>query len=105
VDAKASAYAYWLHRGCRVQIPPQRFLEDVDDGFQVAHSLRALLFATNLRAHLERAYGPGWFAHREAGALLGGVWSAGRQVPVEDLGRQVGVASLDLAPLVKLLTA
>jgi hypothetical protein len=104
VDAKASAYAYWLHRGCRVQIPPQRYLEDVDDGFYVAQYLRAWIFEAQLRRYLEQMFGAEWFARREAGDLLKGLWRVGQQHPVEELARQIGAPGLDLAPLVAQLT-
>ena len=105
VDAKASAYAYWLQRGCRVRVPPQRFLEDVDDGFYVAQYLRAWVFEAQLRRYLEQSFGAEWFARREAGDLLRGLWSVGQKYPVEELARQIGAPGLDLAPLVKQLTA
>jgi hypothetical protein len=105
VDAKASAYVFWLHRGCRVQIPPQRFLEDVDDGFYVAHYLRAWIFESQLRRHLENTFGPEWFARREAGDLLKGLWHVGQQYPVTELARQIGAPGLDLAPLVAQISA
>jgi hypothetical protein len=104
VDAKAGAYAYWLHRGCRVQVPPQRYLEDVDDGFYVAQYLRAWIFEVQLRRHLEQTFGAEWFAQRRAGDLLKGLWRVGMQHPVEELARQIGAPGLDLAPLVAQLT-
>jgi hypothetical protein len=100
VDAKASAYAFWLYRGCRVQIPPQRFLEDVDDGFYVAQYLRAWIFEAQLRRHLEQTFGAEWFAQRRAGDLLRDLWRVGQQYPVDELARQLGAPGLDLAPLV-----
>lgn len=104
VDAKAHAYVYWLGRGCRVQIPPQRFLSDVDDGFYAAQYLRAWIFEAQLRRHLENTFGAEWFADRRAGEFLKGLWRVGQRDPVEELARRISTPGLDLNPLLQDIT-
>jgi hypothetical protein len=100
VQGKANAYVYWLKRGCQVQIPPERYLEDVDDGFYVAQYLRAWIFEAQLRRHLEQNFGAEWFARRATGDFLKDLWHIGQQYTVDDLARQIGAEGLDIRPLV-----
>ncbi len=105
VKGKAAAYVHWLKRGCRVQIPPERYLADVDDGFYVAQYLRAWIFEAQLRHYLETTFGDAWFAEPAAGEFLVDLWRVGQQYPVEELARQIGAEGLDLNPLAEQLTA
>ncbi len=104
VDGKANAYVFWLKRGCQVQIPPTRYLEDVDDGFYVAQYLRAWIFEAQLRRYLEQTCGLEWFADSAAGQFLKELWHIGQQHSVEGLARQLGADGLDIEPLVQELS-
>ena len=105
VQGKTAAYVHWLKRGCRVSIPPERYLDDVDDGFYAAQYLRAWIFEAQLRRHLEATFGAEWFARPPAGEFLRDLWRIGQQYPVEELARQLGAEGLDLNPLLEQLTA
>jgi hypothetical protein len=105
VDGKAKSYVHWLRRGCRVRIPPQRYLADVDDGFYAAQYLRAWMFEAQLREHMERTFGAEWFANRAAGEFLKGLWRIGQQHTIEELAHRIGVAALGVNPLIRQLTS
>jgi len=104
VDAKATAYAHWLQQGCKVQVPPQRYLEDVDDHFYGAQYLRAWIFEAQLRLYVELTFGVEWFRQPGAGRFLKDLWHIGQQYPVDELAHQIGSRGLHIAPLVQQLT-
>ncbi len=64
------AYSETLGGILGVQVPPERYLKDVDDGFYSAQYLRAWIFEAMLREFLRRELGERWWAHPDSGDLL-----------------------------------
>jgi hypothetical protein len=73
-------------------------LQDADEWFASATSLRARLFAAGLRERLRSQHGRRWFASRAAGGELIDVWNTASRHRAEELARMLwgGDLSFDL---------
>ena len=85
--------------------PRSGFLADMDDGFYSADYLRAWIRAAQVRAHLRREAGEGWWRRAETGELLRGLFREGTQPSSEDVAARLGFEPLDTGPLVAELAA
>jgi hypothetical protein len=93
-------YARRLADATGVAWPPQLWLEDVDPGFYVACYLRAWALADRLREALRGRWGERWFAQREAGEYLRGLWREGQRSDGDELADAIdGGGPLDLTAL------
>jgi hypothetical protein len=91
-----TAYCDLLGEALHLPIPPERYLDDVDDGFYVAGYLRAWIFEAQLRRFILEHYGEGWYESRDAGGFLKELWSVGLRDSVDEIARlRVGAAKLD----------
>ncbi len=100
-----TAYRDILGEILHLPIPPERYLEDVDDGFYVASYLRAWIFERQLGNFLLEHFDEGWYESREAGKFLKSIWSIGMRDPVDELARtHLGAKGLDPVPLIEELT-
>jgi hypothetical protein len=95
----ADAYARLLGGAVRVPWPGATYLSDLDPGFYVACYLRAWALETHLRAHLRERFGERWFAQREAGDVLRGLWREGQRLSAEELLSELTGAQLDFRVL------
>lgn len=96
-----SAYRDILSEILHVNIPPERYLDDVDDAFYVAAYLRAWIFERQLGSFIEEQFGEGWYESRDAGGFLQSLWSIGMRDSVAELARtRIGAKGLDVAPLI-----
>ena len=96
-----AAYRDILGEILHVSIPPERYLDDVDDAFYVAAYLRAWIFERQLESFLEEHFGEGWYESRDAGGFLRSLWAIGMRDSVAELARtRVGAQGLDIQPLV-----
>lgn len=81
----------------------RHFTEDalvgIEEPFQAAHSLRAALFAEQLRLYLVREYDEEWFSALRAGKFLVELWREGTRYTAEELLRFMGYDGFDSAPL------
>lgn len=99
------AYTQFLGDVLHLPIPPERYLDDVDDGFYVAGYLRAWIFQRQLQNFLEGEFGEGWYESRSAGGFLKSIWAMGLRDSVEELARtHIGVAGIEPGPLIKELS-
>ncbi len=100
-----NAYTQTLGDVLHLPIPPERYLDDVDDGFYVAGYLRAWIFQRQLQNYLEAEFGEGWYQSPGAGDFLKSIWAMGLRDPVEELARtHIGVEGIDPRPLIKELS-
>lgn len=91
-----TAYRDILTDVLHVGIPPERYLEDVDDAFYVAGYLRAWIFERQLGRFMLESFGEGWYESREAGKFFRSLWSAGLRDPVDEIARtRLGAKGLD----------
>ncbi len=99
-----TAYRDLLGESLHLPIPPERYLEDVDDAFYAAGYLRAWIFERQLESFLWDRFGEGWYESPEAGKFLHSLWAIGMRDPVDELARtRLGVKGLDPAPLIEQL--
>lgn len=85
-----------------VKIPPERYLDDVDDAFYVAGYLRAWVFEVQLRRYLMERFGEGWYESIEAGKFLQSLWSVGLRDSVDEIARtRIGAEKLNPVPLIE----
>lgn len=105
VRGHSKHYADMLTAHLGVRYAPEDYLFDVDDAFYAARYLRAWIFEAQVRRMLEDRWGPAWFASKEAGAELRKLWSWGQRYTADELVRELGLGSLDIAPLAEELLA
>ncbi len=97
-----SAYHDLLADALHVAIPPERYLDDVDDAFYVAGYTRAWVFEVQLRRFLMEQFGEGWYESRDAGGFLRELWSPGLRDAVDEIAQtRLGAKGLDLKPLIE----
>ncbi|MDE3090612.1 MAG: hypothetical protein KGJ80_14635 [Chloroflexota bacterium] len=90
------AYVQVLSEALHVPVPPERYLEDVDDAFYVAGYLRAWVFEVQLRHFLMEHFGEGWYESRDAGGFLQSIWSIGLRDSVDELAQtRLGAAGIE----------
>jgi hypothetical protein len=81
------------------------YLADMDAGFYSADYLRAWIRAAQLRAHLEREVGEGWWADEDTGTRLRALFSEGTRPSSEEIAGRIGFEPLDTGPLLAELGA
>lgn len=97
-----TAYREILGDALHVAIPPERYLDDVDDAFYVAGYLRAWVFEVQLRHFLREQFGEGWYESRDAGGFLQELWAPGLRDSVEEIAQtRIGALGLDPKLLVQ----
>ena len=99
LDGMATAYARRLSSALMIDIPPESYLSDVDDGFYCASYLRAWLFEGALRMMLQDRYGMEWFRQPDAAIWIKELWSNGQHFTAERLLLKHGGGRLDADPL------
>src|SRR5262249_49724857 len=97
--AMPARYSELLGGRIGVPWPRESWLSDVDAGFYVACYLRAWALEVDWRGALTERFGETWFAERDAGGWLRGLWSQGQRLDAERLlsettGGQIGFARL-----------
>lgn len=92
-------YAETLGASTRFVYPEANFVNDMDSGYYSADYLRAWITEAMVRDHLQRTYGGAWYANREAGALLRGLWETGESRENEDVARMLGYEPFDTSYL------
>lgn len=101
----ASEYERLVSGASGFRYPRSGFLADMDDGFYSADYLRAWIRAAQVRAHLRREAGEGWWRRAETGELLRGLFREGTRPSSEDVAARLGFEPLDTGPLVAELAA
>ncbi len=100
-----SAYRDILGEALHLPVPPERYLDDVDDAFYVAGYLRAWIFERQLARFFVEQFGEGWYESRDAGDFLRSLWSIGMRDPVDELARKhIGAKGLDPSQLIEELS-
>jgi len=99
LGAMAGEYARHLSAATMVEVPPENYLTDVDDGFYCASYLRAWMLEGALRMMLQDRHGPGWFRDAGAGVWLRELWSQGQELTAERLLLRHGGGRLSADPL------
>jgi hypothetical protein len=85
LTAMPERYASLLTDRVGVAWPRESWLSDVDSGFYVACYLRAWALEVDWRRELEERLGADWFASREAGEWLRGIWARGQELDADAL--------------------
>ena len=104
-DDLPARYANRLGQALKVQISPEEYLSDVDDGFYSACYLRAWMLEVPLRLKLIEEFGEAWFTRPEAGDFLRGLWAYGQEFTADELAQQFGYPGLQVEPLIADLTS
>jgi hypothetical protein len=99
LDDMAAVYSSKLSAALMVDVPPEMYLSDVDEGFYSASYVRAWLLEAALRMMLQDRYGMEWFRQPEAAAWLKELWAHGQHFPAERLLLKYGGGRLDADPL------
>jgi hypothetical protein len=105
LEAMPGRYAELLGDRVGVAWPRETWISDVDPGFYVSCYLRAWALEVEWRGELTERFGPGWFASREAGEWLRGIWAEGQRLDADALLAQKTGGSLDFMRLASELTA
>jgi hypothetical protein len=93
LTAMPERYASLLTDRVGVAWPRESWLSDVDSGFYVACYLRAWALDVDWRRELQERFGADWFASREAGEWLRGLWARGQKLDADRLlGERTGRA-------------
>ena len=95
----AAEYSRRLSAATLVDVPPENYLVDVDDGFYCASYLRAWMLEGALRLMLRDRFGAAWFAAPAAGAWLRELWAPGQELTAERLLLRHGGGRLNADPL------
>lgn len=103
--ALADRYVRVLSDAMAVEIPADSYLSDVDDAFYCACYLRAWVLEVHLRSTLASGFGERWFASKDAGDYLKGLWRPGQQFTADELAQRLGHPGLDVDLLVADLLA
>ncbi|MFA4966162.1 MAG: hypothetical protein WC709_11100, partial [Thermoleophilia bacterium] len=99
LDAMAARYSGFLSEATLVEVPPENYLTDVDDGFYCASYLRAWMLEGAFRMMLQDRYGMEWFREAAAGAWVRELWSNGQHFTAERLLLKHGGGRLNADPL------
>jgi hypothetical protein len=105
LEAMPARYAELLGDRIGVEWPRETWSSDVDGGFYVACYLRAWALEVEWRAELVERFGERWFASREAGEWLRGIWAQGQRLDADALLAETTGRSLDFMRLAAELTA
>jgi len=104
-DDLAARYAERLGQALKVQISPEEYLSDIDDGLYSACYLRAWILEVQLRLKLIEQFGEAWFTRPEAGDFLRGLWAYGQEFKADATARKLGYPGLQVEPLIADLTS
>ena len=96
VDGGGKRYADLLTDAVRIEWPPERHLEDIDESFYVLAYLRAWTLATSLSVQLRDQFGRRWFTQRKAGNFLREIWEDGQRLTAEELADELDLPRPDL---------
>lgn len=97
-----TSYCDILNDALHVQIPPERYLDDVDDAFYVAGYTRAWVFERQLANFLGEHFGEGWYESRDAGGFLQELWLPGLRDPVDEMAKtHIKAEGLNTKPLIE----
>jgi hypothetical protein len=96
----ADVYADDLGESLGVQMVPENYLADVDDGLYCTCYLRAWMLEVLLRRRLLEEFGERWFASAQAGEFLRQLWALGQEFNAEELAQRMGYPGLQIEPLI-----
>ena len=99
LDDMAALYSRRLSDALMVEVPPQSYLLDVDDGFYCASYVRAWMLEGAWRMMLQDRHGMEWFRDEAAGAWIRELWSHGQHFTAEQLLLKHGGGRLSADPL------
>jgi hypothetical protein len=97
-------YEQRLTAATGIHYPRQAHLSDMDPGFYSADYLRAWIRHAQLRAHLVKEVGAGWWRSPRTGEILRALFTEGTRPSSEDIAARLGYQPYDTAPLVSELT-
>ncbi|KPJ64374.1 hypothetical protein AMK68_01740, partial [candidate division KD3-62 bacterium DG_56] len=100
-DAAPERYRDRLSAALGVQIWPEDYLFDVDDGFYCAAYLRAWALERQLRRRLKSDHGEAWFASRAAGETLRALWRRGQEPTADEIAREIGDKGIEFGYLIE----
>jgi len=86
--ALADRYVRILSDAMGVEIPAASYLSDVDDGFYCSCYLRAWVLEVHLRGTLVSEFGERWYASKDAGDYLKGLWRFGQQFTADEIAQR-----------------
>jgi hypothetical protein len=101
----ADGYSERLTAASGVRYRADAFLADMDAGFYSADYLRAWIRSAQLRAHLTREIGEGWWRRAETGAMLRELFAEGTRPTSEEIAARLGFDPHDTRPLLAELGA
>jgi hypothetical protein len=94
-DDISHCYAETMQAYTGLRHQPETWLETVSDGFEAADYLRGWILECMIREYLCHRYGSAWRQSRSAGGFLKEIWETGFLYRADELGREIGVGSLD----------
>jgi hypothetical protein len=95
LDEISDAYAETMRSYTGFRHQTESWMEAVSDGLESADYLRGWILECMLREYLCRRYGSAWMQSRSAGGFLKELWETGFLYRADELGREIGLGSLD----------
>jgi hypothetical protein len=95
----AEVYELYLTEATGLRYARDNYLADMDAGFYSADYLRAWIRSAQLREHLVREVGEGWWRKPKTGELLTALFREGTKPTSEEIAGRLGFDPLDCKPL------
>jgi hypothetical protein len=95
----AEVYELYLTEATGLRYARDNYLADMDAGFYSADYLRAWIRSAQLREHLVREVGEGWWRNPKTGELLTALFREGTKPTSEEIAGRLGFDPLDCKPL------
>jgi hypothetical protein len=100
-ESQVKRYTKRLGGALGVEMCPEYYLADVDDGLYSANYLRAWMLEVQLRGKLMAEFGERWFSQPEACDFLKDLWWLGQELTAEELAHRLGYPGLQIEPLIE----
>ncbi len=104
VSGREASYKEILSSANLMEYSEVDYLRDVDEGFYCTNYIRAWVFQSQLRDHMEEKFGYQWYRKKKAGLFLRELWDLGQKYPAAEILSQLGFKGLDINYLIDSLT-
>ena len=100
VDGKHQDYTNLMSAAVKFQVPPERYLVDLNPAFYSAGYLQAWVCYAHLQDCLRKNYGDKWFTNPKAGEFLKEVWATAQKYKAREFVQMLGYDRFEITPLV-----
>jgi len=90
-----------MGRATGLRYEPEEALMELEEELYSADYLRAWAGEVILRQHLQSLFGGGWYASRDAGEYLKGLWASGEKEDLDTITRKIACSPLEIRAISK----